>query len=309
MLLEQVTGVLSRSGFTVSELCNVRPRCFDLTARREEILLLLKVLSNVDGISEDTARELRSLARFLCGSPLIIGEKARDQPLETGVAYQRYGIPAINLGTLYDFFYEGIPPLVYAAPGGLYVSIDGDMLKELRDRLQMSLGDLAKQLGVSRRTVSMYEDGMDATINVAMDLEDIFDAPLTQPVDLTGLEEEDDVRARARVPETDVMGRIARLGFNVFTTSHAPFDAVGRDEETTMLTGFSSYTKRMLKRAEIMSSISKVALTRSVYVVEGEIKSQSIGYTALIEKEELENVDGREELIELIDERYKDIRD
>ncbi len=58
-----------------------------------------------------------------------------------------------------DLFLEGVPPLIYAAPGGLYVNIDADLLADVREERDWSLGRLATELGVSRRTVSKYEDG------------------------------------------------------------------------------------------------------------------------------------------------------
>jgi len=65
----QVIEILSKAGFTLSDRCNIRPRSFDLAARRCNILLLLRVLSNIDGLSAETAREMRQLSGFLDGSP------------------------------------------------------------------------------------------------------------------------------------------------------------------------------------------------------------------------------------------------
>jgi putative transcriptional regulator len=97
----------------------------------------------------------------------------------------RYDIPAVNVQTLYDYFVENVPPLVSAAPGGLYVSIDGDVLKEARTKQAMSLGTLASELGVSRRTISKYEEGgMDASIDVVQHLEELLDVALAKSIDI-----------------------------------------------------------------------------------------------------------------------------
>ena len=169
ILIHQIIDVLKQAGFIVSKRCNIRPRSFDLAARSSNTLLFCKVLYNIDGLNEETAREMKSLARYLGGSALLVGAKTRDQLLEDSVVYMRYDIPAVNIQTLYDYFVEEIPPLVSAAPGGLYVSIDGDVLKDARMKVSMSLGALATELGVSRRTISKYEDGgMDASIDVVL---------------------------------------------------------------------------------------------------------------------------------------------
>ena len=105
-----------------------------------------------------------------------MGAKTRDQMLEDSVIYMRYDILALNVQTLHDYFIENIPPLVSAAPGGLYVSIEGGTLKKARVDKSMSLGTLATTVGVSRRTISKYEEeGMDASIGVLLHLEDIFE--------------------------------------------------------------------------------------------------------------------------------------
>ena len=116
--------------------------------------------------------------------PLIVGERARDAELERGAVYVRYGIYAISPATLYDYFVEKIPPLVYASPGGLYVNINGDVLRDLREKRNMSLGDLGNVLGVSRRTISKYESGMGTTLDVAIRIEEFFDTGVVESIDL-----------------------------------------------------------------------------------------------------------------------------
>ena len=49
----------------------------------------------------------------------------------------------------------------------------------------MSLGTLATMVGVSRRTISKYEEeGMDASIDVVLQLEDIFGVELARPINI-----------------------------------------------------------------------------------------------------------------------------
>ena len=126
VLIHQIIDVLARAGFALSDRCNIRPRSFDVAARKGETLLLCKVLFNIDGLNEETAREMKYLAEYLGGSAIVVGAKTRDQMLEDSVVYMRYDILALNVQTLHDYFIENIPPLVSAAPGGLYVSIEGD---------------------------------------------------------------------------------------------------------------------------------------------------------------------------------------
>jgi putative transcriptional regulator len=182
--LQLVTSVMITAGFEVSERFSLRPRSFDLIARKNGTMLVIKVVSHIDSVSDDVASDLEIIARHLRGIPLIVGERARDAVLERGAVYLRYGIYAVSVATLYDYFVEKIPPLVYASPGGLYVSINGEALHEMRERRGMSLGDLGHLLGVSRRTISKYESGMGTTLDVAIRIEEVFDAGVVESIDI-----------------------------------------------------------------------------------------------------------------------------
>ncbi len=182
--LQLVTSVMISAGFEVSEKFTLRPRSFDLIARNNGTLLVIKVVTHIDSVSEEAAFDLDVISHHLGGVPLIVGERAREAELERGAVYVRYGIYAISVSTLYDYFVEKIPPLVYASPGGLYVNINGDALRELREGQRMSLGDLGQVLGVSRRTISKYEGGMGTTLEVAIRIEEYFNTGVVESIDI-----------------------------------------------------------------------------------------------------------------------------
>ena len=299
-------GLLQKADFMLSEKCDIRPRSFDVCARRGRSFLLIKVLSNIEGLSEDTSQEMRRLAVLFNGSPIVVGEHTNDHALESGAVYLRYGIPCVNLDTLHDYFVEEAPPLVYAAPGGLYVEIDGDTLRAVRESKNISLGELSKQLGVSRRTISKYEGGMNATIDVALRLEEILDTPLACPINfLIKFEknnEEEKVKndlSNASALEKDALGTLVNIGFEVFHTTRAPFNALSKEEENKMLTGVSDYTEVMLKKARFMSSFASVAQTYSLFIVKGMGHSRQIGNTVLIKHDELKGIDDTDDLLTL----------
>ncbi|WP_462271953.1 transcriptional regulator [Methanohalophilus sp.] len=314
ILIHQIIDVLEKSNFTVSTRCNIRPRSFDLAARQDDVLLFCKALYNIDSLNEETASEMKALAGYLGGIPMLIGAKTRDQMLEDSVVYVRYEIPALNVQTLYDYFVEAIPPLISAAPGGLYVSIDGDVLQAARSQLSMSIGSLASHLGVSRRTISKYEEGcMDASIDVVLELEELLDVALAKSIDILGpfhsARQEPDENGTLLPPTDGILGFIYGLGYDVLSISQAPFNAVSRDCSTTFLTGVSKYSNAMVKRAHLMSNISTITRTRSVYIIEGESKITSVEHTVLIERKELDSLSDSEELDDLISERASETVD
>ena len=308
-LVGNVIAMLGDAGFAVSDRCSTRPKSFDVAARRGRDLLLVKILGNIDAFDVNTGFEMRRLGAYLNATPLVFGLRSRNEELRPGVVYMRHGVPVLNPDTALELFVEGVPPLVYAAPGGLYVDLDGDVLADEREQRGWSLGQLASELGVSRRTVSKYEDGMSASVDVAARLEELFDTPLASPIEVV---EDADVLDRESTPEEpaaasddeDLIVTLTRVGFDVHPTLRAPFNAVSEDttEDESVLTGHSSFTRTAEKRARIMSSIGRVTETRSVYVVD-ETDRKAVENTALIERDEIDRIGDPGDLRDLIRER------
>ena len=302
-LVDRVISVLDLAGFVTSEKCSIRPRSFDLAARRDRILLLLNILSNIDGLGDESANELKLLTKNLLGSPLLIGEKMGCKKLRTGVVYQRHGIPSMNVRTLYDYFVNDVPPYVYAGPGGLYVDINSVALRDARIGNDMSIGELASKVGVSRRCIRRYEEGMDVTIDKGLRLEEILKVLLIEPLNPFKEMVTDDYNLEFDLLsdlEQSILTTMIEIGFDVLPTNKSPFSAVSTDEGATILTGISKYTSTMVKRARLVSSISNVVMSQSVFIIEGEFSSQNIGDTVLIKRGELEEVDDSTEFVDLV---------
>ncbi len=312
-LVGNVTAMLEDAGFMVSDRCAIRPKSFDVAARRGEDVLLVKILGNIDAFDAKTGAEMRRLGTYLNATPMVFGLRTRDEDLESGVVYFRHGVPVLSPDTAMDLFVEGVPPLVYAAPGGLYVNIDSDVLKDARKERDWSLGRLAKELGVSRRTVSKYEDGMDASVEVAAELEELFEEPLTAPVSV--LDDEESVRETDDPPEgpdvdpddEQIVTVLTRVGYEVYPTARAPFKTVSEDEgeQEQVLTGHSEFTETAEKRARIMSSVGRVTRTQSVYVVDS-ARREAVEGTAIVEQDEIEDLKEPDDFRNLILDRIEE---
>ncbi len=299
-LPQMVISIMLLSDFDVSERCNIRPRSFDLIAKKGDNLVIIKVASHIDSVSADIAWDLNLIARYLEATPLIVGERARDTDLERGVVYIRYGLFALSPETLYDYFVEGLSPMVYASPGGLYVKIKGDLLREVRERSRMSLGDLASHLGVSRRTISKYESGMGTTLDVAIRLEEFFNAPLVETIELVGY--------RSPEPENppesttgDVLVDLERMGMEIHAMRQAPFQALALFDRHTILTAYGT-SQKIVKRASLIGNISQITKTFAVCVLTDYKKQKKIGKTLLIGEEHLHTLEDGSELIDMINE-------
>lgn len=315
VLIDQVRETLARAGFAISERCEVRPISFDVVARRDNVLLILKILGNVDALTEQVAQELRTLARFLNGVPLLVGERSSAGALEDGVAYAHRGVPVLTVGTLRDHVLENVPPLAHATPGGLHVRLNGTLLRRLREERALSLGLLAQAGGVSRRAIQMYEEGMRATIEAALRLEEYLHESLIDPIDpfelfapTQGEERPDEWAVRAdSTLEESVFRMLRSVGFRVVPTGHSPFNAVTKQaESTTILTGVDHQTDAQTRRrAQLLTSIASVTEKDGMLVVRREIRFTNLQGTPVVGEKELERIRDPDELTTLLVERKK----
>jgi putative transcriptional regulator len=311
-LLARVRELLAQAGFCLSAEAVMRPLAFDVVARRDGQLFIVKVLTNVDGLAEPVAAELRLIAQFLEAAPLVVGERSSSRDLEAGAVYARYGVNILAFDTLRDYLEEGVHPLVYAAPGGFYVNLDGTRLRELRELRGLSLGDLAQAAGVSRRAIGMYEEGMGAMVDVAARLEEFLDEALAVPYNPFTPAAAVEPPPAPELPDTfegEMLRAMMAMGFRVAPTVKSPFAAIGRSEgesprgEDVVLAGFATGTPDALKRAAITANLAEVTETYGVFFVERTTTRTAIEGTPVVSREELGHVDDPRDLIKIILER------
>jgi len=268
-LINATRAILGRAGYSVSSPLNMRSVCFDIVGRKENSLLIIKVLSNIDAFSRENADEMKILAEALGASPIVIGERSSAGALETGIVYSRFNISIISNETLVDHLLDDVPPFIFAAPGGLYVKLDSDLLKHLRETRGLSLGTLAETAGVSRRTIQMYETGMSAMIDAAIRLEEFLNVPIIEPMNpfeykIENKRKDYELSGDKRT-DVQIFNVLLDIGCTVTPTARSPFEALTRSEKMLILTGLGNEDDRLMHKASIVSNISLTkALTSAV---------------------------------------------
>jgi putative transcriptional regulator len=305
--MTEVRSLLSKTGFYVSEKNWSRGLSFDLAARRDEVLLLIKVLLNVDALSEAAADELKRIASSLDAASVLLGVKSSSGPLMEGVVYSRFGIPILSFETLKEYLEEGVPPFIFSAPGGLYVRLDAGLLRRAREQLGISLGQMAEVAHVSRRTIQMYLEGMSATVDAAARLEEFLREPLVLPLDPFHFQRGYDITPEGPLDLEDfrnqIMDLLRHLGYQVLLTIKSPFDAITRDEKVLFLAGMERQDRDLGRKAEVVSNLSKVVERDPVIFVERRRARYSLLGVPIIDSAELRKLRGREEMVELVEER------
>lgn len=304
--LDDVEENMETAGFVVSERCTARPSCFDLAARKEDNVVLIKCSTNLASVSKEKASELKLITHHLSATPLIISERTSKTPMGDDAVYIRHGIQAITPQTLVDAIIHGRHPLVEAKPGGFYVQLDEDAIRKRRLELKLSLGEVASMIGVSRRTIYGYERGLTrASVEVALRLEATLGVPAVVPIELFNKVTK---RKKTVFPRTDpenkalnsVVSKFSKLGFLTAWTKMAPFDFIAWNREGKRIIG--GFTERdeeeAEKRVREAGSVANVTMCQAIFIGDD---ARVISYEqTTVRYDEFLEIKGVEELYDLL---------
>ena len=302
-LLAESLRLLRELGFRVSTPSESRRASLDVVARRERALVVAKAVEDVDKVSEGLSVELRKVASALSATPLLIAGRKSGEVVEEGVAYEKLGVWAVAPTTLSEAA-RGDGPYVYSKLGRYYVKIDGERLRAARVRRGLSLGDLARMVGVSRKAIYEYErGGMDATLEVAVRMEEVLESSLALPVDIftppTARPPARDEGGRDVDPlEREVMSKIRKLGFEAFHFRKAPFNIIARSRRNRLLIRVSErLDKRTERGLKVVRSMADVSESLSLTIVK---EDASVEEQGLLAYEEFKRVRSEPELVKII---------
>jgi putative transcriptional regulator len=303
-LVQELRQVLARTGFFMTEAKLVANQVFDLVARRDATLIVAKGLVNGYSLGRETADQLLQVAQLLRASPLVVALHSTRGTLEPGVIYLRYNVPLVSLETLKDYLVEGVPPVAFAGPGGYFVSVDSYALRRARKQRQLSLDALAREVGLSRRAIQLYEEGMSAAVDAAERLERFFGESITVPIDpftyrmepAGGVGAEGDVNAF----EAYVFRTLEGMGWRVTQAVRCPFDALAEAPAARLLSAIEPQKARAAARGRSLAGIARVAETESVVFVGQDVGLESIDGTPVVTRRELERGGGSDEIWDLI---------
>ncbi|WP_297825304.1 transcriptional regulator [uncultured Methanobrevibacter sp.] len=303
-LLKNIESLLRSQGYKTSDIYD--QGSFDIVARKNLLILLLKTFQNIDSINERNAYEMKQLSNIFLASPIIIGEKSRNGYLEEGVIYERYDIPAIGFDTLKNMILYNEYPEILADRGGYFVKIDGNVIKQYREEYSLSLKDLADLAHVSRATMYKYENEIvRANTETAMILEEILNTKVTLDIDLLKQPQKEEIEYNSSDDTLD----LSKLGYGVVSTNKSPFDAVAKmkssEKESPLIANVEkNRTEKTLKRMAIpLKDLSMVTTSEPVFIINNEKIKESIGTIPVIKSWELKEFENSKELLKMIRER------
>ena len=229
-LLDRIGAFLLKKGYATKNLTRT---CFDILARKEDQILLIKVLEDANSISRQYTEEMAAIASYVKASPLIIAEKAGNR-LEENILYSRFNIYTLNAITFFNCVNKKFP-FIKRSQAGLTASVVGEKLKEKREEMGYSLNALSKKIGVTSRMVVKYEsENSEVTINHAMKIYDLFGYQVFSEIDIFSQRKQPQSKF-----ETAVSQKYFELGFEATETKRTPFDIIARKGENLILTEVS----------------------------------------------------------------------
>ena len=299
-MTEKALALLQDAGFQTSD-CRMVRSCFDILARRDETILLIKVHVNIEGLTSKSAAELRNVAAAMSATPLIIGDHMKCALLSPDVIYTRYDIHVLNIEAFAEILRHEIP-LIYSIRGNYCMRINPQLLTEVRKKANITQEDLASEIGVSKQSIHRYESTGRISLDIAEKLMDFLKQDMAVPGQIFSSE--------IRYLESEIsmhMTELKRIAFRELrnmgldpSLTNAPFDilAVEKEHDQKILTLVTDDLKGLHRRVEIIKDISEMTGYRRVC-----ISNRAHGVdVVVIRPKELSEIKEADELFRLLDE-------
>ncbi|MBI4043660.1 MAG: helix-turn-helix domain-containing protein [Candidatus Diapherotrites archaeon] len=304
-LLLKLVQILQHAHFEVSTFLQ-SDNCFDLIAKKQGLLLVVKVYSNIDGIRPEQASELKRMASLFNAHCIIVGQHSKAFELQEGTLYDRYGIPVVSTKT-FEWVLASKEPFSKYFKGKNIVELDAEKLRRMRIKKKLTLNELAHYTGSSTESIHRYEKGFPATIETAHKLEHALSTQLIQGFDLFKNQDlEKPEKNETMHIEDTALEKIHELGLKLSVFDHAPFKAVSLNESILISKGKKKNEIR--RKAELLKRTRTLFHTDSLIVASEEVHVKSVDGTPVIEEKELDSLSKAKDLIQLLRERKKEGR-
>ncbi len=280
---------------------------FDLIARRDDEIYVVKVMQNVDTFRESNAMEMVHLSSATGGIAIIVGKKAGNGALEDGIVYFRHRVPILTK-TTFDEYVDGIRPFVYSGPGGFYVSLNSRRLHFEREKRGFSIGYVSTKAGTSRRSISLYEAGSDVTFDVFMKLSRLFGPEIASGLDLSKNMHEINENEDHVYPDDDfsrtLFSMLQKIGFGALSFRKTPFDALLTEKMRSV--ALMEVSKNILLQEEkirSMKGIADVIGNESIIVPRERTMKVSIYGCPILSISDFRSINDPDDFLELIEKK------
>ncbi len=302
--LEEVTGILRRYGKVKIVRYPAKSRSFDVVATTRKGALAVKIVRKAEDAKRAEVDELKAFASTLSVTPLLVGEELRKRKLEDYIVYEYHELPLITPETLRCTL-EDERIFIYSKRGAFYAKIDPQKLRMKREELGLSLGDLARLVGVTRKAIYEYERGhMDVSIDTALRFVEVLGEDVLKPIDALSFRPKNTVQSTT--PDTEVERKIlsllSSLGYRVAHLRRTPVDIAASSDKRKVAVIVDHRERWFKTKAEDLAELREHVEVKAIAVVEGSEHEdyESLGFS-VIRESELRNTRGLEVFGEAIE--------
>lgn len=327
-ILQRIDALLKKFNFETLVLGNFTINkckfCFDLLAKKDDLLFSVKIFSNIDNLNQDIVHDIKSLSLILKSKPLLIGIRNRYQKLEDNTIYVREGLPFITLNTFESVLNEQYP-YILARRGGGVVFLNGSLMKSLREKHLITRNKLSEILGVTKRTICSYEnESMRPSEKIANKISEILENnEFFKKIDVFGwtikrsIEEKEILEEKELTDfESHVQDIIKDIGIFSYwykkgsipfkLSLYSPSDKIILNGFYPLFSGISEEQSKINEMTiQCLKSFTDLFHKTSLFIIDNNIKIHETLRKAnipIVKIRNLEKVDDEEEFIELIQE-------
>jgi len=267
---------------------------------KKRFIILIKALTNIDGLMQEQALSLKAISYFVSGYPLVVSERTNRGSLNDEVIYSRFQVPVITPQTFECMIEEEIIPEVKAIKGKHTVTVNTTYLKKKREELNLSLDKLSKKIGISKKALYEIENQrVNPTVETVRRLEELLEIDLKVPYKMKKVEKVY-VKPKNEFQEK-ISSEFSRLGIDNSAVTSASFEIIGK-EKTSLITGLSTNTMKIKKVVSQVKGLSSIFSSQGMFVAK-KSHEETIEGVPIVLEDELPELESSRELSKLIKEK------
>lgn len=295
MHLKETSDELAKKGFCVWMTHENIFSCFDILARRDDEIFIIKIYKFIEGLTKENAEELKNLAACLSAYLMVLAESSKSGPLSNGVLYSRYDVAVVTYNTFKEILDEEYP-ILYSTRGNYCAEIERDVFLDVKVKLNLTLNDIAEILNVSKQAVYRYETQCRIPQNIVEKFSEMFGENAIKRVKFL---KESHIHPTKKY--LCVSDKLSALGFVIWEGT-AAFNilAINKEDKNFIVVSndFRVLSKKVNSVEEIIEIIPGICISISKYK-----PSRKVGKKAkFIKENDLKSIETKEEFIEIINE-------
>jgi putative transcriptional regulator len=294
-LVRGCANALEKRGFSVATAKGLRS-CFDIVSKNRDRIMFIKVVENIDSITQNEADTLLRLGDFFDGDVFVLSKKRKGARMPGTMRFARHGVTCVSESGL-DQILDG--KMLAKAEPFLKVKyrVDGNGLRRIRKLSGISLRDLSNKVHISKETLHRYEGSGYATAGNMSKLEGFFNIGLSDRAEPWQQESRD-----ASAYKSLSWG----LDMKVMLLKASPFEMLAKMNHRYEM-GKEANIRTMRKLAEFYRSLADVLDDDKQFFASrgGMPKKASVEGIPVVGMKELSKLHDEKELIELILSRTK----